>query len=339
MLDARTLRLLVPRPIRRFPADLAVVVAVAVLACLLPLVPGVRETPLRIMAGLAFVLVLPGYAFTAALFPERGSSDAPDDGGRTLLPRPGDGLDAYERVVLSIGLSVTVVPLLALLLNFTPWGIQFASVLLAVGGFTVATATVGAVRRWQLPADERFRASNAVAVPSLGFGLLASDGRLETAVNVVLALSLLVATVSAVYAVAMPRESEQFTEFYVMTETENGTLVANDYPNGTGGDPVVVGIANREHERSNYTVVVEAQQLSSRNDSDAVAEQRELNRFQATLDHNETWRREHSPNATLTGDAIRVQYLLYRGDAPEDAERSTAYRTAHFWLNASEPSE
>lgn len=344
MVDARTLRLLVPRPVRRFPADLAAVVSIAVAACLLPFVPGVRETPLRIVAGLAFVLFLPGYAFTAALFPERQSSRttdesarATDDGERTLLLRPTDGVDAFERVVLSFGLSFAVVPLLVLLLNFTPWGIRFASVLLAVGGFTVAAAVLAAVRRWQVPAGERFRPSDAATLPSLRGGLLASDGRLETAVNVVLVASVLVATAGAVYAMAMPQERERFTEFYVVTESENGTAVANDYPNGTGGEPVVVGITNREREQTTYTVVVQAQRLAG-DDATEVVERRELDRFEATLDHSETWRREHSPEPTLSGDNVRIQYLLYRGSAPESPQRADAYRTTHFWMNASDPS-
>ena len=80
----RDLRLLLPRPVRRLPADLAAVVAVVVLSDLAALLPVVRETPLRVVFGLPLVLFVPGYAFVAALFPEAGEPPGVagvDDGG------------------------------------------------------------------------------------------------------------------------------------------------------------------------------------------------------------------------------------------------------------------
>jgi len=33
-----------------------------------------------------------------------------------------EGIDGIERVALSFGLSIAIVPLIGLVLNFTPWG-------------------------------------------------------------------------------------------------------------------------------------------------------------------------------------------------------------------------
>ncbi|MCK4222104.1 MAG: DUF1616 domain-containing protein, partial [Dehalococcoidia bacterium] len=57
--------------------------------------------PLRIVLGLPFLLFSPGYALIAALFPKKGS------------------LDGIERIALSFGLSIAVVPLIGLILNYT----------------------------------------------------------------------------------------------------------------------------------------------------------------------------------------------------------------------------
>lgn len=61
---------------------------------------------LRKALGLAFVLFFPGYVFITALFPEKKE------------------LDNLERLALSLGLSIAIVPLIGLLLNYTPWGIR-----------------------------------------------------------------------------------------------------------------------------------------------------------------------------------------------------------------------
>src|SRR5437867_3448634 len=72
------------------------------LGALAPLLPALLLLPvplLRVPLGLAAVLLAPGYALVAAVFPEH------------------DDLDGGMRAGLSFGLSVAVLPLLALLLD------------------------------------------------------------------------------------------------------------------------------------------------------------------------------------------------------------------------------
>ncbi len=63
---------------------------------------------LRVLLALPFVLVLPGYAITAAIF-------------------PGQSLPGLERLLFTLGLSLTATILCGLVLNITPWGLQVAS--------------------------------------------------------------------------------------------------------------------------------------------------------------------------------------------------------------------
>src|SRR5699024_12451412 len=106
---------------------------------------------LPILLGLVFALFAPGYAFIAALFPERGPrvedtaatdgeesersaatldesvQEAADDRSglsERVDPRRAGSIDGIERVALSFGLSIAITPLIGLLLNFTPFGIR-----------------------------------------------------------------------------------------------------------------------------------------------------------------------------------------------------------------------
>jgi uncharacterized membrane protein len=74
------------------------------------------------------VLVLPGYALVAALFPRRS-------------------LAAPERLLFIIGLSLTVSVLGGLVLNFTPWGIGPNSWAVFLTCITAASGAVGVARR------------------------------------------------------------------------------------------------------------------------------------------------------------------------------------------------
>ena len=79
MVPGRGWWLLLPEPVRRLPADLAAVIVLTLLTVLVVILPGIRETPIRVLPGLPFVLFLPAYAFVAALFPEAGKSPSTTD--------------------------------------------------------------------------------------------------------------------------------------------------------------------------------------------------------------------------------------------------------------------
>src|SRR6266571_8866676 len=64
--------------------------------------------------AILLVLFVPGYVFVASLFPNDTE------------------IDWTERVALSVGLSITVVPLLGFILNFTPWGIRYEPIVATI---------------------------------------------------------------------------------------------------------------------------------------------------------------------------------------------------------------
>jgi len=351
----RSLVLLVPEPVRSLPADLVAVVVLVVAACLSVLIPGVNETPLRVVLGLPLVLFLPRYAFVAALFPEAGASptaesgtevddDAAAESADGAGPIPGltggegdRGIDGIERVALSFGLSIAVVPLLGLVLNFTPWGIRLWPILVTVSGFTLASTAVAATRRRALPADERFRVPYRQWIDAGRSELFEPETRLDGILNVVLVASILLAVGSVAYAVAVPPQGESFTEFYLLTEDEEEDLVAADYPTEFQvgqSQPIVVGIGNHEHESVEYSVVVQLQEVTTEGNETVVRERRELDRFTTpAVADNETWQRTHGIRPTTTGEDLRVQYLLYRGSPPESPTAENAYRDLHLWID------
>ena len=347
-----TLRLLLPRSLRRLPADLAAIVLLVLATGVATLAPVVSETPLRVVFGLVFALFAPGYAFIAALFPERGPrlddgdpTDADDgtadaSGGLTerVDPRRAGSIDGIERVALSFGLSIAITPLIGLLLNFTPFGIRLVPIVLSIGGFTLVASAVAALRRQALPADERFRVPYRSWIGSARAELFAPETRLDAVLNVVLVVSLLLAVSSVGYAVLVPKSGESFSEFYLLTENESGALVADDYPENFtvgGSQPLVVGIGNHEHEQVDYSVVAQLQRVSIQNNSTTVRERRELDRFRRTIPANGSANWTHDVTPTLTGERLRLTYLLYRGSPPGNQTVENAYRETHLWVNVS----
>jgi hypothetical protein len=90
---------------------------------------------LRYALGVIFVSFLPGYSFIRALFPKLGQSGTNER-----------NIDIVERVALSIGLSLVLVPLVGLILNYTELGVRLAPIILSLFLLTTIFATIAVVR-------------------------------------------------------------------------------------------------------------------------------------------------------------------------------------------------
>lgn len=93
---------------------------------------------IRYILGAIFVLWLPGYSLTKALFPT-GAADK----------KSSRNLDIVERIALSMGLSLALVPIVGLLLNYTPWGIRLTPIVLSLFALTTVFATAAVMREHQ----------------------------------------------------------------------------------------------------------------------------------------------------------------------------------------------
>lgn len=330
-------RRLFPPSVRVFPADLAAVVVFVVLTALVALLPVVRDTMLRAALALPFVLFVPGYAFIAALFPEQGPDDESTDAETEGFVQ--GGIDGFERVALSFGTSIAIVPLAGLVLNFTPWGIQLVPTLTLVGGTTVVLAYIGARRRAALDPQDRFRVPYEQWIDSAR-AMFTPETRRDRILNVLVVVSVVLAVGSVGYAVAFPKQGPPFTEFYLLTEGEDGDLVADDYPTEfVAGEsrPVIVGVGNHEHETTTYSVAAELQRVRIENNSTQVLETESLQRFSSRVPDNETWHYRHRVTPTMTGDRLRLTYMLYKGNPPTNPTADNAYREVHLWVNVTAP--
>jgi uncharacterized membrane protein len=339
------------------PADLGTVAGLVVLTGIAILLPGLNQTPLRIILGLPFVLFAPGYAFIAALFPEAPpaeetermdvpqAKETPRDDRQQLALKyvqGGGSIDGVERVALSFGTSIAIVPLLGLALNFTPWGIRLLPVYLTVGGFTLIATAIATRRRAELPAEARFRVPYEQWVAATHTELFEPDTRTDLLLNILLVGSVLLAVTSVTYAVAVPTQGETFTEFYLLTQNETGDLVADDYPTefeAGATKPIHVGIGNHEQQNMEYTVVVTLQRVQTTNNTTHVLEERELQRLDAAVPANETWHQRIELAPTLEGQRLRLAFLLYRDAPPTEPTVANAYRDLHLWVNVTAPNE
>lgn len=248
----------------------------------------------QIVLGLPFVLFLPGYTLIAALFPKKGD------------------LDAIARVALSFGLSIMVVPLIGLILNYT-WAVRVEPVLYCVASFIFVTSIVAWLRRRPITKEERFVIEFRMRLPGWG----STKGTWGRILSVVLVLSILGAFGVLGYALTNPNVGERYTEFYILGLDGK----AGDYPNelavGDQGE-VIVGVVNHEHEAATYEIEILIDGIEN-NSAGPLA-----------LEHDQRWEEAVRFAPETPGANQRIEFLLYK-EGQEDA-----YRRLQLWVDVTD---
>jgi uncharacterized membrane protein len=204
--------------------------------------------------------------------------------------------------------------------------------------FTLAMILVAHYRRALLPPAERFRFPfRGIAAGFRDAVLSQEDSRFHRILNVVLVLAVVTAILATVYVIAVPKEGERFTEFFILGEDQK----AADYPDriNTGQQyPLSVGVGNHEYRTVTYTI--ETWALTMESDS--------LTNTSRILAMDPLW--EHSfslaGNRSVTipynlsvekGGYNRIEFLLFNETVPGPevigGDRINAsYRDLHLWV-------
>ncbi len=275
--------------------DLFLILIITFLTIATIYTPYFDKIPLREFLGLLFVLFIPGYVLTNALFPRKND------------------LDTIEHVALSFGLSLAISPLIGLGLNYTPFGIRLTPIVIALTGFTIIMVMVIYLRRRKISPDEWFKPQISPFLRSLKKSF-DTESRKDKILSIILVVSLILAIVTTGYIIVKPKEGEKFTEFYILGP--NGK--ASDYPtNLTVGQTgkLFVGVVNHEYASVNYEMVVKLQ--------DSIIQQENI-----TLQDKQKIEKEINFTPSVSGSNQKLEFLLYK--LPD---REKPYRTLHLWVN------
>jgi len=335
------------KKLEKRPPDLLAAVILALATLVFTLTP-LNYLPVRIPLGLVMVLFVPGYTLIAALFPKIGD------------------LEGIERIALSFGLSIAVVPLIGLALNYTPWGIRLVPVVISLVIFTIAMASAAYWRRMSIPPEERFSIQFSEKMGSLKREILADEkGRLDKALTVILILTIIMSIAALVYVIVTPKQGEKFTEFYILGMGGK----AYDYPTSVEAgnkSTVIVGVVNHEYMLVNYTMRISLNNTSiddTSTNSTSIINSTSYNStllnstpmqhatmnhssmenvslednsrvtysilsMNLTLQNNETWERPVTYILNNTGDRQKLEFLLYK-----EGNFTESYRDLHLWVN------
>lgn len=271
-------------------------ILVAIVALILLLFPVVAFTTgvLRVVLGMLFVIFSPGYVLLSAIFPKR------------------NGLSGIERVALSFGTSIAIVPLIGIILNFTPWGIRLYPILISVSLFIIIVSAIGWYRQLKLPPDDRL--SITLNLPDW-----ASQSMLERGLSIALLVAIVASLAGLGYAIAKPQQ-ENFTEFYILGS--EGKF--ENYPKEVlMGDSIEISlvIVNHEHQPTSYRVEIKIGDILYKEISTEV------------LNNEGKWQEKVSFIPQLAGEKQKVEFWLYK----DDQQKPYYEQPLHLYIDVKTP--
>ena len=209
--------------------ELVIVISVIGLMIISLIVPWIVP---RLVLGIPFVMFFPGYSLVSALFPGKGK------------------IDLLERLIIGAGFSLVVVPLLAFVLNFSPWGLRLVPLFVVYSSFTLVASIASYYLNKRLPEEGRFVIEIPTRVPNWN-----ATSRLNKSFSLMLIASILIAIGSIGFAMLNPKPGEKFTELYVLGKEGKAAAYPQTINLGESAT-VTVGIVNQERRLIPYRLEV-----------------------------------------------------------------------------------
>jgi uncharacterized membrane protein len=305
----------------KIPGDLLVCELWLAGALLTIFIPILNASPLRVIFCVPFLLFVPGYVLIAVLFPA-----ARDIGG-------------IQRLALSVGLSVTMVPLTGYALNFSQSGIRLVPIVICLSILSAGLCLAAQYRRAQVPINDRFTVPihEIRDVVSNEFMLPADRPRSERILSVILLIAIIVAVLTTVVIIVVPKDGERFSEFFILGEDQKAANFPTSF-SSTTNNSLFIGIANHEYRTVNYTVETYFMNMTIDNStqSPTLNAMVPVDRLTIRVADNQTIVNPYS-FTTGTTEYNRVEFLLFNESVPDDQitglERiNQSYRELHLWV-------
>ncbi|WP_071932800.1 DUF1616 domain-containing protein [Halodesulfurarchaeum formicicum] len=295
--------------------DLRLVFSLTVAAMLVLLVPGV-PWQIEWVFGLPLLVLLPGYAVVAALFPRRPEAS----------PAGGNSLDWPARFGLSlIGSAIVVAAVGVLFASEALVRLTLAPAVLSIGAVTLLAVVLAGVRRRPLERDHR-----ADPVAGVSLGSMPGAFGISGVQSLVLVVSVLLLVSTLAFAGTSPAE-DPYTEVY-LTDGEDLDLgpAEGTQTMATGADSTVsLTIENHEGDPTDYRTVVRLQRV----ENGTVLGSERLDNFSVSLASEEIGVYERSLNPTMTGERLRLQVLVYKGGTEGEIDADSADLGLRLWVD------
>lgn len=297
---------------KRFPLDILIVISCSIIAfvCIMLLPDG---NIMRVIFGIPILVFFPGYAVVSVLWPEKyvGSKQR-----KTTDGSEGHGIkdiDTIERIAFSIGISIAIIPIIGLALNYL-WSLTIVPIASSLLIVTLTFSMFGWYRRSLIHENNRYDIDFVFSSKPL-FGEMEKT---EMTVITLLVICIIISGSILAYLVITPNESGKYTEFYMLDQNRTyADIPAYLTINETA--KVIIGITSHEQEMVDYTLVAGTGNITQSTQYTTWLQENNFNNqttigMIASLEHLETYEHELTFTFSEPGTYDIIFRLFFSGN-------------------------
>ncbi len=278
------------------PFDLLILLIWTIITLFFVLYPLSIEPIIITVLSIPVFIFIPGYVMTVALYPKR------------------DQLEGIELLALSFGLSIVLIPILGILLNFA-MSLDHFMILIILCIDTIIFTIIAAYRRGKLPDEEKFAPFDKI-LETINEGFEIKTSKSDIIITGLLIFFIVLSIGIVYYVISAPMIGERFTEFYILSPEGNAKNYTTKLTYNSPAS-VIVGVANNEYYPVNYTVEV-------------ALDKNVLTDTWFRLDHNQTWEKKMTFIPDKEGSNMELEFWLFKED-----DFTLPYRELHMRVNVS----
>ncbi len=249
---------------------------------------------LRIPFGIFYLVFVPGYAIQAAFFPSRSH------------------LVGLDRLAVSVGLSVAIMPILGLVLDGPLGGIFLWQSIIFLSLVTGVFSFAAVYRRSRLKEDLVNTPEDAINLNSWWH----TTGNVNRLMFVMFIVVIFIAVVISVVSFSTPKPDQLFTELYIVGPDD----IAVNYPRDVvANQPFTIKVGVGNYEKENFVYSLQAQ-LNGRTLAATAP---------FTLTDGQSISLDMSLTASDPGDQQLMEILLLHDNQ--------VYRRLYLWMNVKSP--
>ncbi|MEN4017755.1 MAG: DUF1616 domain-containing protein [Methanobacterium sp.] len=271
---------------RLYNADIIIVTLITLFCFIFLITSRLNDDYIGTTVEYLLVLFLPGYVIITIYFPKKND------------------LKNIKCLALSIILSISIAFLIGMIWNYVMFDNRLTLTLLSIAILTFLTIPVAFLKRNGV--SKSFNNSWMGIFKSFKSWYNGKSQR-DKVTSIILVIFVFIALSSTAHVVFSPKESERFTEFYLLGP--GGKAV--DYPtNLTTGETgkVIIGVVNHENQNTTYKMVV-------------TSNKRIIDEQNLTLNNAEKFEMPYNFTVSDSGKK-ELKFLLYKLPDDKNAYRS-----------------
>lgn len=258
---------------------------------------------LRILLGIPFLLVFPGYSLIGLMFPTK------------------EIFNIIQRIIISICVSIVISPSISYVLIYSGINNNYSSIMSAVVLFNVSLSLLALWRRRMVKTP--FTPPEVIEMTRGLRNRFVQSNRIDRSISLFMVFSFVILIVVLMIVTFMPGPKSSFTDYYILDSQGK----VDNYPHNLNSNvtgSIILGIADHENRNVKYYTEIWLINGTFSDDNIVINKMIYFDELNVTLNHIDTdsrgnitpqYESQYNFTVNLTGQ-YKLWFILFKDDVP-----------------------